>query len=325
MSTRSSTNQRSSIQDGSAHLFVPYDAGRTRSTSDDSKEPGAILRLGGYSSVEQAATDLTKFYPENHNAAEGGNNLTNAVGPSSGGYRGGILLSCDGRMLMRTGEKFYLQSVGDMDIDSNANMKIAATGTMNIESGDAMTIRTYNKKGITISADEGNADLTMTTAKKTERHIGETFTITDKNEYKLIKADTHTYRLGQTFALTCSDSWSVFFGSNISITAGIAISLNLSVSLALKATYDITLYLGKIDVGIQKIDICLWKGEFKDFKWSYKRQVFKASANKTELNATKNETTGVDATTTGVDTANSGVVANNGGVDSATNGINLVN
>ncbi|MBR0558393.1 hypothetical protein J5J10_22080 [Ciceribacter sp. L1K23] len=322
------TGQKSSIQDGSAHLFVPYNAGRSRTSSaDDSRAPGAILRLGGYSSVEAAATDLSAFYPEHHMDSEGANALANASGPSSGGYRGGILLSCDGRMLLRAGEKFFLQSKSGMNIDTQSTLDITADKAIKVESQSTITIRSKNASQILIEALGGTATdgvkealVTIKANKATKNIDGKDYEYIVDDKYTYTDANTYSIKYGNDTKFTNGISDSIYFGGTTSVFLGGAFSYTLSVALSIK-TVDVVIYLAKSDIGLYKMDIVQWKTELKSGSLTCDAIGVKMENVRSALNAIEAKTGAITAISNGIDSVKGGIKSGLEGLASYTNGL----
>ncbi|WP_105436998.1 hypothetical protein [Neorhizobium sp. T25_13] len=307
---------KTSVQDSSAHLFVPYSAGPTRSVADDSRQPGAYLRLGGYSGIEsnsladpntQGSTDSTaSFYPRQHITDAGANKVEHAAGDSTAGYKGGIMLSCDGRMLMRAGERFYLHAVAAMHIDTESTLTVFAKEAISVTSDSTITIKSNNAQAILISADAGAGDVTTEAQKETRTVAGSSYEYIDTDKYTYTQADTYAYKLGHAESVTLGDSLSFFMGATYTF------KVSIEITIALAAL--ILLYAMKFEVGFLKMDFNKFKLEYKEGEFSFSnwntkaRNIWvKAAVVDTNTNAVKKDDVAVESQTKGVESNNNGV------------------
>jgi len=134
----------------------------TKTTSSSNDKVGAFLRLGEYSDVEQRVFEndhQDDLFPAKHISDEGNDTsvYTNAAGGSEG-----IMLSCDGRLLMKADERMYLEtgeyhqkSNGNhtLDIDGHQNTSIQNSYNLNTEKGD-MTVSSAGKLKVTCQKEE---------------------------------------------------------------------------------------------------------------------------------------------------------------------------
>jgi len=146
------------------YFLVPTDE-----IDEESDHVGTFFRLGEYSDVEVRASRgdrLDELYPEQHISDEGGEQ--GALDNASGGAEG-ILLSCDGRILIKAQEKIYLQSAdfhqsveGDYALDVDGEIDISADEKIRIASADgAVTVKSGGKNTLKLSADGGSGKLEL--------------------------------------------------------------------------------------------------------------------------------------------------------------------
>jgi len=134
----------------------------TSPPSSTTDKVGAFLRLGEYSDVEHRVFDHgheDDLFPAQHISDEGDDSsvYTNAAGGSEG-----IMMSCDGRMLIKAAEKMYLES-GDyhqktngkhtLDVDGDQTTTIKDHYKLSTESGD-MTVTSASKLKVTCQKEE---------------------------------------------------------------------------------------------------------------------------------------------------------------------------
>lgn len=261
-------SMNTSVQGSSAHLYVPQSPGPDCSTvDDDARTPAAYLRLGAYSTIESRAlpdpnvkgsVDVTQsFYPRQHKTDAGTNVVEHAAG-DPGTYKGGIMLACDGRMLMRAGERFYLHSVGAMHVDTESTLTVFAAQAISVTTDSSATIRTNNAQPILITADSKKGDVTIEAKKATRSVAGNDYEYIDTDKYTYTQADTYAYKLGRAESVTLGDSLSFFLGATYSF------KVSIEITIALAAL--ILFYLMKFEVGLLKLDFQAWKVEMKEGK-----------------------------------------------------------
>ncbi|MHA7777518.1 hypothetical protein [Roseibium sp. M-1] len=140
------------------NIFYLVPSGTQSTTSDNI---GTFLRLGEYSDVEKRVFDhghQSDLYPAKHVSDEGNDSsvYTNAAGGSQG-----ILMSCDGRLLIKTAEKMYVESGDyhqktsnyDLDVDGNMNATVQNNFNLTTEKGD-MTVTSASKLKVECNAEE---------------------------------------------------------------------------------------------------------------------------------------------------------------------------
>ncbi|WP_117190064.1 hypothetical protein [Rhizobium terrae] len=327
MATTSPTKageMKTSVQDSSAHLFVPYSAGPTRSVADDARQPGAYFRLGGYSGIESnalanpnkkgSADNTAFFYPRQHITDAGANVVEHAAGapvdatPTSSAktYKGGIMLACDGRMLMRAGERFYLHAVSAMHVDTESTLTVFAAADISVTSDATISILTNNAQPITISADGGAGDVSIEAMKETRTVAGNSYEYITEDKYTYTQADTYAYKLGRSESVTLGDSLSFFMGATYSF------KVSIEITIALAAL--VLLYVLKFEVGVLKMDFTQFKMELKEgnlqwSNWNSKATNIwqSAAAIKASQAAVKKTDAAVDSQAKGVESANNGV------------------
>lgn len=131
------------------YFFVPSQ----QKEEDDAEcvtKPGAFLRLGSYSDIEeesaQSHNGVAAYYPSRHIAGETGDRVyKNAAGPRAA-QSCGITMACDGRVLIKSEEKFFVETTDLVDIHCGKEIVITAdTGPITAETGDQFSV-SANKK-----------------------------------------------------------------------------------------------------------------------------------------------------------------------------------
>jgi len=183
------------------YFYVPKTLGADGTSSDDDSGLGAFIRLGEYSDMEEAAYNgntYTDYYPDQHIAAESDTSIyTNAAGGGKG-----ILMACDGRMLVRAGKKLYVNADDAIDIEST-------NSTIRIKSGDSQNIsiiagnETDNSKrgkvditAKTYTRDVNGEEYTKVTSVSRKYYEAASYSIYHASSYKEIWSRTDTLHLG---------------------------------------------------------------------------------------------------------------------------------
>ncbi|GAA0783450.1 hypothetical protein E1180_04910 [Roseibium denhamense] len=277
------------------YFYVPASAGSASSSTDDSGL-GTLLRLGEYSDVEETAynagSDIySAYYPAQHIEDESAAAIyTNAAGGGKG-----ILMACDGRILVRGGEKMYLNTAGNIHVQSDE-------GSVTIESGTDSNSAAQN---IYLIAADGNGDLETTVFKDTKTVNGEQYekvtSVSRKyyeaNKYDIYHAEQYKEVHEKTTSIHHAENHKFFYGGALSIKFAGEFIFTLAVSLNIEPISKITLYALKTDIGIAKIDILAFKTEIKDGKFSFMKASFKGKAVEAKTTAVKAESTPVKAGT----------------------------
>ncbi|GAA0773894.1 hypothetical protein E1180_09205 [Roseibium denhamense] len=290
--------------------------------------PGAFLRLGSYSDIEEDAAladgVMPAFYPAKHISDEASDATVNSGGPNGAGSCG-MLLACDGRVLLRasdrlyinTDEKIHIQSgdkitiiadTGDVSLKTGKNYNVRSAKKVSMRSGigpnDSYSTRSVNssgEKGIEIIADEGSSDVYIE-GKSLYLQVNGTSTadVTEDNS-TIMRADNYEDIWGNQLCF--------FRGRNVEFYFGYGFSYRASVSLNISTAIDIN--IGLFDVGFLVFDITKTVVEVK-------ASMFKAKTSTAEVAATATRARSDAVSVSAVPTkAESGVVtASTGSVKS---------
>ena len=152
------------------------------SNSETTDNIGALFRLGEYSDLEKQSFENDhhdELFPAKHIDVEGDDTsvYTNAAGGSQG-----ILMSCDGRILIKAAERMFLET-GQYHQKTNGDHELDVDGSLTAVVED----------NINISTENGDVNLTSAsklkvTAQKEER------TLHDKSEHTYKKSHTVKYK-----------------------------------------------------------------------------------------------------------------------------------
>ncbi|GAA0783979.1 hypothetical protein E1180_09520 [Roseibium denhamense] len=144
----------------------------------DNIDLGAVLRLGGYSDMEQRAHQVPDeqlhYYPQKHIEDEGGSSSKNIFKRASGAdgeTSHGILMACDGRFLVKAGEKMYMET-GDHHLQVNGDYEHNATGTIKVHSGGTYDVSSAEGQSITLNAGDQTGDMLFQANNKSESLSG---------------------------------------------------------------------------------------------------------------------------------------------------------
>jgi len=200
--------------------------------SQDGIDLGAFFRLGGYSDLEENAFSVEKderhYYPAQYIEDQGGVSdtkiYTNAAG-SDPSTSNGILLACDGRILVKSRESMYTHT-GDQHNQVDGNYELDASGTVKIAADDTVEVSSGTGKTLTLNAGT-NADksgnLVINANEKKENFANTSTTNIWGHSYTVTKGNTYTVTEGLTNQF--------FLGLNVQWSAGSLITLSGSVSL----------------------------------------------------------------------------------------------
>jgi len=200
--------------------------------SQDGIDLGAFFRLGGYSDLEENAFSVEKderhYYPAKHIEDQGGiadpKIYTNAAGSSTTASNG-ILLACDGRILLKSRESMYTQT-GDQHNQVDGNYELDVSGTVKIAADDTVAVSSGTGKTLTLDAGtnaDKSGDLIINANKKEENFANTSTTNIWGHSYTVTKGNTYTVTEGLTNQF--------FLGLNVQWSAGSLITMSGSVSL----------------------------------------------------------------------------------------------
>ncbi|MBS8262611.1 hypothetical protein DYI23_20465 [Roseibium polysiphoniae] len=246
------------------YFYVPATVGDGSTTSDDAGL-GAILRLGQYSDMEQSAYNAGEaayagYFPAHQIETETDAGIyTNAAGG-----RNGILLACDGRILVKAGEKMSINATSDIHLESTE-------GTVTIESG---TNTDGVAQNIYIAAADGLGDIEQSYYKSKITINGEEYTKTtsvsrkyyEHNKYEIYKADSFKEIYANTSSTHHGGSSKLFMGGKVSLKLAAEFHMSLAAVVSISVLTKLNLYGWKFDVGHYKFDICQIKAEIKKDK-----------------------------------------------------------
>ncbi|MTI45206.1 hypothetical protein JM93_01412 [Roseibium hamelinense] len=209
-----------------AYLYVPRVPANSDEVSDNI-DLGAILRLGSYSDLESQAhrlqEDQKHYYPLQHIQDEGGLGneaiYKNAAGSDSGKHHG-ILLACDGRVLLKSGEKMYVES-GDQNVKVHGNYKLDATGSVTVTAGEAVSVKSGGEQKITLNASDQTGDIELKANNLDEDLIGHVQTNIAGDRTTHVKGHINSYTEGYLKSITIAGSLDVFVGGLLQVSGSL--------------------------------------------------------------------------------------------------------
>ncbi|WP_289036556.1 hypothetical protein [uncultured Roseibium sp.] len=304
------------------YFYVPANVGDGSTTSDDAGL-GAILRLGQYSDMEQSAYNAgeaaySDYFPVHQIETE----TDAAIYTNAAGGGNGILLACDGRILVKAGEKMSINATSDIHLESTE-------GTVTIESG---TNTDGVAQNIYIAAADGLGDVEQSYYKSKITINGEEYTKTtsvsrkyyEHNKYEIYKADSFKEIYANTSSIHHGGSSKLFMGGKFSLKLSAEFHMSLAAIVNISALTKLNLYGFKFDIGVFKLDICNWKAELKAQKMGVTTNGIELEAISTKLKniGTEIGTTAVKAISTVAEATS--VVAENTSLSAVMNPMGIV-
>lgn len=305
----SSTNSSAIVEEDSGthyqtaytYFYVPGVSVDPELSTDDT-DMGAILRLGEYSDLEETAYGngsqvYSTYFPTQHIVDESGDTIYKNA---SGGGKG-ILMACDGRLLIRTGEKLYIGATGALNIKSDESEITIQSGTSS--SGTDQDINL-------IAGSNGQGALNTTVYKDVKTVNGEQYEVVTSASHKLYKADIVQiieadyikHIKGNTYTLHQGSHMHIFKGDRINLKLAAETNFNVSGALTLTTAGAVVFYALGTAIGLIKTDIVAYKTEIEDGSLKVLGATFQSTAVAAE---TKN----IVATQTPVATFTRGVSA----------------
>jgi len=221
------------------YFYIPKTNTDLTATTDD-KGLGTFLRLGGYSDQEETQkADQNSFYPkkfiDDEKAASKTNIFETAAGPNPATSHG-ILLACDGRILVKAGEKMYVES-GPFHQKTNGTHTLEASGETVIKStGGKISIVSGTGKDILLDAGgDSKGDFQLIAQKSTSDIKGDDSTTRHGNTYSLHHGRTDSFFLGGKSAFSLAGSFALTTGIDLTIKVGFFFGVYIAGSFTVSA------------------------------------------------------------------------------------------
>jgi hypothetical protein len=195
----------------------------------DNIDLGAMLRLGGYSDLEQQAqnvpADQQHYYPQKHIESQGtgSENIFKKSAGSSDQSSHGILMACDGHFLLKAAEKMFVET-GDHHLQVNGDYEHETTGSVNVQSGDIMSLKSGTNKTLTLNAGDKTGDMELLANNKTETVQGNRTTTTSGDNSDTTSGNDSKITWGFTKKINGGFNWTAFVvGQLVTATWGLQV------------------------------------------------------------------------------------------------------
>jgi hypothetical protein len=198
----------------------------------DNIDLGAMLRLGGYCDLEQQAhklpADELHYYPQKYidTQGAGSENIFKKSAGSSTESSHGILMACDGHFLLKAAEKMFVET-GDHHLQVNGDYEHDTTGSVNVQSGDIMTLKSGTNKKLTLNAGDKSGDMELLANNKTETVQGDNNNNTSGNKSDSTKGNNTITTWGLTMTYSLDVAYSAFAAGQI-VTSSWGLQLYLA-------------------------------------------------------------------------------------------------
>ncbi|MBO9418434.1 hypothetical protein J7481_02920 [Labrenzia sp. R4_2] len=195
----------------------------------DNIDLGAMLRLGGYCDLEQQAqnvpSDQQHYYPQKHIESQGAGseNIFKKSAGSSDQSSHGILMACDGHFLLKAAEKMFVET-GDHHLQVNGDYEHETTGSVNVQSGDIMSLKSGTNKTLTLNAGDKTGDMELLANNKTETVQGNRTTTTSGDNSDTTSGNDSKITWGFTKKINGGVNWTAFIeGQLVTATWGLQV------------------------------------------------------------------------------------------------------
>ncbi|WP_422024224.1 hypothetical protein [Roseibium sp.] len=296
------------------YFLVPYNA----DVDAEQDELGAMLRLGEYSDVEETARldgFIDEYYPDQHiqdSAADGKTSTEVAAGEKD--YAKGILLACDGRILLKTRERMY-SDTADFHQRTRRTYKLIIDDTYTVTvSGDVSITSTTGDINVKASAGEivfesgTDKDIILRAGTSTNGDATGMIYEYSKGHYKSILGEE--YKVSETEnTFTKGTSNNFYFGAKSTINGDADFTLTVGASALVKPLLNLTITGIDISFAASKTDL---KNVYLAVRGvQTESQALKASIRslKSEVNALHTDTSELRNETAMLTTSAEGVVS----------------
>ncbi|MTI42307.1 hypothetical protein JM93_00783 [Roseibium hamelinense] len=275
------------------YFLVPYNV----DVGAEDDELGAMLRLGEYSDIEETARVdgyISEYYPNQHiqDAAAAGKTSTE-IAAGEKDLAKGILLACDGRVLLKSRGKMYVETA-DYHQRTNGAHKVSVSQDITLASDSGVVvIQSGTDKDVTIRAGTTEDDESAATGTINEYAKTKNVNILGHDFEK--KGSSNTITEGYTQAIFLGMKWA--FNADLVANANFAGTFDLKVGLDVKITAAASLEFNPVKVNIRDLIVQLSGG------------VTKTQAAKNEITAMKNDITSLKAANTALTSENTALKA----------------
>jgi hypothetical protein len=138
----------------------------------------------------------------------------------------GILMACDGHFLLKAAEKMFVET-GDHHLQVNGDYEHDTTGSVNVQSGDIMTLKSGTNKTLTLNAGDKTGDMELLANNKTETVQGDNNNNTSGNKTDSTKGNNTITTWGLTMTYSLDVAYSAFAAGQI-VTSSWGLQLYLA-------------------------------------------------------------------------------------------------
>ncbi|WP_395175144.1 hypothetical protein [Roseibium alexandrii] len=266
------TTQKAQIQSDTKHVYF-YLPRISENESDvpDNIDLGAIFRLGGYCELEEKANgieeDTEHYYPKKHIEDEGGAGSEDvyekAAGPSPQSSHG-ILLACDGRMLVKAGEKYYMQT-GDQNIDVEGDYELETTGKIDLSAEGTVKIESGTNQSITLDAGSETGTIYIQGKEQQTKILGHSYELITENSYEVVHANRYEFFAGGKVEMVTGGCLEMNLAAICSISLSAALEMNLLINIEI-ATIEVFFKKVEFDIAEMKVVVPATKAEITELE-----------------------------------------------------------
>jgi len=269
------------------YFLVPYNV----DVEAEEDELGAMFRLGEYSDVEETARAdgfIDEYYPEQHiEDAEAAGKTSTAIAAGEKDFAKGILLACDGRILLKSRGKMY-SDTADYHRRTRGTYKLVIDDTYTVTvSGDVSITSTTGD--INVKASAGDIAVQSGTNKDiifragTDSDSGATGKIYEYSKGHVKKIDGQSYTVAEEEnTYTTGTSNNFFFGATSTIKASAEFALTMGAAAEVKPMISLGLSGVEISYAASSVDL-------KDVYCKIRGIQTESQALKSEINALKSD------------------------------------
>jgi hypothetical protein len=137
----------------------------------------------------------------------------------------GILMACDGHFLLKAAEKMFVET-GDHHLQVNGDYEHETTGSVNVQSGDIMSLKSGTNKTLTLNAGDKTGDMELLANNKTETLQGNRTTTTSGDNSDTTSGNDSKITWGFTKKINGGVNWTAFIeGQLVTATWGLQVYL----------------------------------------------------------------------------------------------------
>ncbi|GAA0783976.1 hypothetical protein E1180_09525 [Roseibium denhamense] len=273
----------------------------------DNIDLGAIFRLGGYCELEEQAGDVEEdaehYYPEKHIEDEGGlgsDNIFQHAAGSSPSTSHGILLACDGRILLKAGEKYYLQTA-DQNIDVEGNYELEVSGNVDVAAEGSVKIESGTNQSITLDAGNETGTIYIQGKEQQTKIMGHSYELITENSYEVVHANRYEFFAGGKVEMVTGGCLEMNLAAVAAISLNAALEMNLFVNISI-TTLEMSFKKFEFDIAEMKLVSPATKAEMTELETQMHALSSRISDVQVEVNPLKTRAGELEAATQGLKT-----------------------